>query len=154
MRNVLLSAALVAAVTGCSSSDRAPTDEPAVQTSAAPSAPAMRILSPQDGAEVVGPTVTFEVEVSGLTLVDAGTPLAEGEGHLHFFIDTPPDAVPEGQLIPLDSTTKYVHAGKAPYTSRALTLAPGEHTIWVVAANSGHLALRTPAPVKVSVKVR
>jgi hypothetical protein len=107
-----------------------------------------------DGAEVQGPKVRFEVEVTNFTLVDAGTPLAPGEGHLHFFIDTPPDAVPEGQLIPLDSAAKYVHAGKPPYTSRELELAPGEHTIWVVAANSGHLALREPAPAKVTVRVR
>ncbi len=126
----------------------------AVPALGAQGAPAIRITSPANGATVSGPTVRIEATVTGLTLVAAGSPLAAGEGHLHFFIDTPPDAVPEGKLIPLDSASKYVHAGKPPFTSRDLPLAPGPHTIWVVAANSGHLALRTPAPAKVTFTVQ
>ncbi len=122
--------------------------------SAAAQGAAITITSPANGATVSGPSVKIEATVSGLKLVPAGSPLADGEGHLHFFIDTPPDAVPEGKLIPLDSASKYVHAGKMPFTTRDIPLAPGPHVVWVVAANSGHLALRTPAPVKVAFTVK
>jgi hypothetical protein len=148
---------VLAATAACAGSetpaaDSAPPAAAAPQAAAAPS-PTIRVISPAEGSAVTSP-VKVQVAVDGFGLVAATTPVAEGSGHLHFFIDTPPEAVPEGQMIPLDSATKYVHAGKEPFTERDLTLAPGEHTIWIVAANSGHLALRTPAPVKLTVKVQ
>lgn len=155
MRHALLTL-LLAGTAACRSSDTPPPeaatpDAPAPQTAAA--TPTLRVIAPAEGSVVTSP-VKVQVAVDGFGLVAATTPIAEGSGHLHFFIDTPPDAVPEGQMIPLDSATKYVHAGKEPFTERELTLAPGEHVIWVVAANSGHLALRTPAPVKLTLKVQ
>jgi hypothetical protein len=113
----------------------------------------LKIVSPTKGATVTSP-VKIEVVAKGFTLVEASTPLAEGAGHVHFFIDTKPSAVKVGTMIPLDSAAKYVHAGKAPLDSRELTLAPGKHTIWVVAANSGHLALARPKPAKVTFTVK
>jgi hypothetical protein len=120
----------------------------------APAVPTITITAPAANATVTGPKVKVEASVAGWTLVESSTPIAAEQGHLHFFIDTPPDAVPEGKMIPADSLTKYVHAGKAPLTNRELTLAPGVHTIWVVAANSAHIALRKPAPVKVTFTVK
>ncbi len=156
MRYALLTL-LLAGSTACRPSDTPPADtalaETAAPRTAAAATPTLRILAPAEGSTVTSP-VKVQVAVDGFGLVAATTPIAEGAGHLHFFIDTPPDAVPEGQMIPLDSATKYIHAGKEPLTERELTLSPGEHVIWVVAANSGHLALRTPAPVKLTLKVQ
>ena len=119
---------------------------------AAPGA-SMKITSPAANASVAGPKVKVEAEVTGLTLVDANIAPKDGEGHLHFFIDTPASAVAVGQPIPTDQPAKFVHAGKAPYTNRELDLAKGQHTITVVAANAAHIVLATPAPVSVTFTV-
>ena len=110
----------------------------------------MRITSPPANVALAGPKVKIEVEVTGLSLVDANIAPKDGEGHLHFFIDTPASAVPAGQVIPTDQPTKFVHAGKAPYTNREIELTKGQHTITVVAANAAHVVLATPAPVSVT----
>ena len=78
----------------------------------------------------------------------------DGEGHIHFFIDVPASSVAVGQVIPTDQPTKYIHAGKTPYTNREVDLTPGQHTITVVAANAAHQALAVPAPVSVSFTVK
>ena len=115
--------------------------------------PTMRITAPVDGSKVKGPKITFEVAVDGYTLTTANQVAKEGEGHLHFFIDVPASSVPVGQGIPLDQPKAYVHAGKEPFTSRALELAPGKHTITVVMANSVHQVVAQPQPVSVTVEV-
>ena len=122
----------------------------------APAAPAvsMKVTSPAAGATVTGPKVKVEVDVQGLTLVDANIAPKDGEGHIHFFIDSPASSVAVGQVIPTDQATKYVHAGKAPYTNRELDLTAGQHTITIVAANAAHQALAVPAPVSVSFTVK
>lgn len=114
--------------------------------------PHLKIVSPKKGTKVASP-VPVVVTVKEFKLVAAGTPLADGEGHLHFFIDVPASNVKPGALIPLDSLTRYVHAGKEPFDRRELTLAPGKHTITVVAANSGHLRLANVKPVSVTFTV-
>jgi hypothetical protein len=114
----------------------------------------MTITSPADGATVKGPKVKVDVAVSNWQLAPAGSPAAEGSGHLHFFIDTPAAAVPIGQAIPpTDTNPAYIHAGKDPLTSRELTLSPGKHTITVVMGNTGHVALDTPAPKSITITV-
>ena len=117
-------------------------------------APSITITSPADGATVKGPKVKVDVAVSNWQLAPAGSPAAEGSGHLHFFIDTSASAVPIGQAIPpTDANPAYIHAGKDPLTSRELTLSPGKHTITVVMGNTGHVALDTPAPKSITVIV-
>jgi uncharacterized protein DUF4399 len=120
----------------------------------AAAAPALKIMSPADGATVKGPKVNVEVAVTNWKLAPAGTTVADGEGHLHFFIDAPASAVPAGQTIPqTDANPAYIHAGKEPLTSRELTLSPGKHTITVVMGNATHVALNTPAPQSITVNV-
>lgn len=121
---------------------------------AAPAGPSMSITSPAAGATVSGATTRIEVAVSNFNLVDANLAPKDGEGHLHFFIDVPASSFPAGKLIPIDDATKYVHAGKAPYTSRDIPLARGQHTLTVVAANAAHIALAQPAPVSVTFTVQ
>ncbi|MBI2795326.1 MAG: DUF4399 domain-containing protein [Gemmatimonadetes bacterium] len=114
----------------------------------------MKVVSPKAHATAPGPKVMVQVEVRGLTLVAAGSPLKDGEGHLHFFIDVPAGNVKVGAMIPLDSTTRYVHAGKEPFDRREMELTPGRHTITVVAANNGHQRLASPRPVSVTFTVK
>ena len=72
---------------------------------------------------------------------------------MHFFIDAPASSVPVGQAVPLDQPGSYVHAGKAPFTSREIELAPGKHTITVVMADAAHVVVAEPEPVSVTVLV-
>jgi len=127
------------------------TSPPAPKTQAAP---VIKILSPTAGATVTGPKVKVDVEVSAWALVDANQAIKDGEGHLHFFVDTPANAVKTGDGIPLDQKATFIHAGKAPYTTRELELTPGEHTVTVVMGNSAHQVLAAPAPVSVTFKVQ
>jgi hypothetical protein len=117
-------------------------------------APTMKIVSPADDATVKGPKVKVEVAVANWKLAPAGAPAAEGEGHVHFFIDAPASAVPAGQSIPpTDANPAYIHAGKDPLASRELQLSPGKHTITVVMGNTGHVALSDPAPQSITINV-
>lgn len=118
------------------------------------SRPTMKIIAPAAGALVAGPKVKVDIEVAAWTLVDANQAIKDGEGHLHFFVDTPANAIKVGEGIPLDQKATFVHAGKAPYTTRELELTPGEHTITVVMGNSAHQVLAAPAPVSVTFKVQ
>lgn len=131
---------------------------PSVGAARAGVAPAKRggltIVSPKQKTTVAGPKVMIQVDVKGLALVAAGSPLKGGEGHLHFFIDVPAKNVKVGAMIPLDTTLRYVHAGKEPYDRREIALAPGRHRITVVAANSAHLRLAEPKPVSVTFTVK
>jgi hypothetical protein len=121
---------------------------------AAPAAPTLKIVSPADGATVKGPQVKVEASVQGFKLVPAGSAVANGEGHLHFFVDVPSSTVAVGQAIPpTESNHAIVHAGKEPLTSRELELSPGTHTITVVVGDSSHVALGTPAPQSITVHV-
>jgi hypothetical protein len=114
----------------------------------------IKITSPADGATVKGPKVKVEVEVANWKLVPSGATPADGEGHLHFFVDAPAAAVPAGQAIPLaEANPAYVHAGKEPLTNRELQLSPGKHTITVVMGNSAHVALASPAPQSITINV-
>ena len=116
-------------------------------------APLIRVVVPQNNATVKGPKVTIQTEVLNWTLGDANRLPAAGEGHLHFVIDAPND-IRAGMLVPLDNAAKYVHAGKAPYTTRDIDLPPGNHTITVVMGGNDHIALASPAPVSVTFLVQ
>ena len=139
-RATVMALALVPLAVGCGTPTIAPL-------------PTLTITAPQNSATVQGRQVKIEVQVANWKLVDAGSPVATGEGHLHFFVDQPASAVPAGQAIPA-GTAAYVHAGKAPYTSRELELTPGQHTITVVMGDSSHVALAQPTPQIVTFTVQ
>ncbi len=135
-----LGAALVLAA--CAPASSAPAEKPV-----------MRLLSPAPDARLPAGKVKVDVEVRGYALIAANGPVRAGEGHLHFFIDTPASSVPVGYAVPLDQPNTYVHAGKAPFTSRDIELVPGKHLITVVMANAAHVVVAEPQPVSVTVLV-
>lgn len=113
----------------------------------------MSIVSPAADAKVKGPKVTIMVDVKGFKLVPANQASVAGEGHVHFFVDTPASTVPVGKVVPLDQANVYVHAGKEPFTSRELELSPGRHTITVVMADAAHIVVGQPQPASVTIDV-
>lgn len=130
--------------------------QPTIPKSAAPSAaaPVMTITSPAAGATLAGPKVKVDVEVGNWALVAANQTPKDGAGHLHFFVDVPADAVKVGEGIPLDQTAKFIHAGKAPFTTREIELTSGTHTLTVVMGDSVHRVLAVPAPVSITFTVQ
>jgi hypothetical protein len=121
---------------------------------ASPAKPTMAITGISDGATVKGPKVKVEVAVTNWKLTPAGSALAAGEGHLHFFVDVPASSIASGQAIPAtDANPAYVHAGKDPLSYREIQLAPGKHTVTVVMGNSSHQALSDLAPQTVTFNV-
>lgn len=117
-------------------------------------APAIAIKAPADGATVKGPKVKVDVAVSNWKLAPAGGTVANGEGHLHFFVDLPASSIAPGQPIPATTENPaYIHAGKEPLDSRELELAPGKHTITVVMGDAAHAALSAPAPQSITINV-
>ena len=140
-------AAIAIALTACQSAIPSTVAQPAA-------APVMKIMAPIAGTTLAGPKVKVEIEVNNWTLTAANQTPKDGEGHLHFFVDVPADAVKVGEGIPLDQTAKFIHAGKAPYTTREIELSPGPHTLTVVMGDSVHRVLDTPAPVSIMFTVQ
>ncbi|GAC1534306.1 MAG: hypothetical protein NVS4B8_24050 [Herpetosiphon sp.] len=116
------------------------------------SKPTLRIESPKNGETIKGSSVKVDVRVQDFKLVDANPTVKPGEGHLHFYIDQPADSIAVGKPIPADPA--HIHAGKAPYTSRDLTLNTGQHTITAVMGDSNHVVLASPAPQTITVNVK
>ena len=108
----------------------------AAAPAAAPAAAEPRVMftNVEDGATITTPfTVTMGAE--NFTVIAAGEP-KPGEGHLHIMVDAP--CVEVGQGIPKDETHLHYGAGQL---EAGLTLAPGEHTLCLQAADGTHVAL-------------
>jgi hypothetical protein len=95
----------------------------------------------------------IEAQLSNYVLVPAGPDIKDGEGHLHFFVDTPASAVAVGAIIPSDQPNVFVHAGKEPLAWRELELSKGIHYITVVVGNSAHVRVAQPEPVSITINV-
>lgn len=112
--------------------------------------PTVRITSPRDGASVRGPQVEVKVAVQNFRTVPGGTEVKAGEGHVHILIDKP---VPKaGEVVP--QADGYVHLGAAPFDSRTVELAPGEHTLTAVLGDSTHKVLDPAATHSINVTVQ
>jgi hypothetical protein len=107
-------------------------------------------LSPKDGATVAGPKVLVRLQVTGFSLVEAGSKAAGGEGHLHLFVDRDPAG--GDQTIPADQPN-ILHLGRPPFDEREVTLSNGQHVIHAEIANSSHTTFHQPATAKITVRV-
>ncbi len=108
-------------------------------------------------------TVTVEgpsVDASAPATAAAGTPvkvtsevegvqIAKGGTHLHLFVDK--DPTPAGAPIP-QGDPAIVHTPDL--ATDVANLAPGEHVIWVVVGDAGHVPLDPPVLDKVTVTVQ
>jgi hypothetical protein len=105
--------------------------------------------SPTPGSTVAGPAVEVRLRIENFTAVAAGSPVRDGEGHAHLFVDREPMNV--GATIPADQPN-IVHLGKAPFDSRSVDLEAGQHTLRVQLGDSSHRALDV-APASVTFTV-
>lgn len=87
-----------------------------------------------DGATVSSPLkVTMSSE--NFAIQPAGD-IIDGTGHLHILVDA--DCTPVGEVVIKDET--HLHYGNGQLEAE-LTLAPGQHTLCLQAANGAHIAL-------------
>lgn len=94
-----------------------------------------------------GQPVVVTVKVEGLTIVKADGDASGATGHLHVFIDR--DPTPAGQPIPVEAGI--IHTAET--TISVPDLAPGAHTLWVVAGDGTHSPLQPRVMDKVTVTV-
>ena len=101
------------------------------------SGPSVSITSPVNGARLQGGTFILTMEVSGVSIVPAGT-MEEGTGHHHLVIDGPlPDS-----MAPIPPTTDVViHLGQAQTEYEITGLTPGRHTVIAVVGDGMHIPL-------------
>ncbi len=116
---------------------------------AAQSAPTLQISGPSEGATVSNP-VQMHVTSSGAT-IKAATDADASAAHYHYFIDRDPaTVVQQGQPIPAGQPD-IIHTNDAnlPLPS----LAPGQHTIWVVLAHTDHTPYNPSVQARVAFTV-
>ncbi|MEA2686384.1 MAG: hypothetical protein QOE93_1579 [Actinomycetota bacterium] len=94
-----------------------------------------------------GQPVFLTVKVDGLTVVKADGDVSGTTGHLHVFVDRDPTAA--GQPIPVEAGI--IHTAET--TIPVADLAPGAHTLWVVAGDGLHNPLAPRVMDKVTVTV-
>jgi Domain of unknown function (DUF4399) len=110
---------------------------PAAAAQAAPQAPKVRIVEPQEGVTVTGTTVHVKLESWGVEIAPAAEHRA-GTAHHHLFLDTdlgaPDAAIPAG--VP-----GIVHLGKGQTEYTFEGLAAGPHRLIALLADPNHVPL-------------
>lgn len=132
IRNVLLTLAILVAP------GLAAQEPPELPRSPAPEGVTLSFTNLSDG-DVVPPTFEVNFDVTGMTVVPAGT---EGKhsGHHHLLIDV--DELPPMNL-PLPKTNNIVHFGDGA-SGANVTLPPGDHTLQLLFADHMHIAHDPP----------
>lgn len=111
--------------------------------------PAIGIVSPSSGADVVGPRVTVEVEVTDFVLVPpTGTDAKPGEGHIIYYLDFEPVFVPGQPAIPTDPEAIYAASEQTNHTFEDVER--GSHEVFVLLVHDDHTPLIPPAITGVS----
>ena len=103
----------------------------------APAEARVYFISPVDGQKLKG-EVTVRFGLLGMGVAPAGTS-AEGTGHHHLIIDSPPPALDQ----PLPKDDKHLHFGKG-QTETVLRLAPGKHTLQLILGDANHIPHEPP----------
>ncbi|MEX2473118.1 MAG: DUF4399 domain-containing protein [Gemmatimonadota bacterium] len=113
---------------------------PADETPAMSAGPVgtVSILSPAEGSEVEGSSVTVELSVSGFPIVEAGD-MTVGTGHHHLYLDA--DLTPASEPVPTVEGS-IIHMGDGSSTYTFENVAPGEHRLIAVVADGAHFPLQ------------
>jgi len=157
MRRVLTRCAVIAGLvamvgTACGSSSKssgsaAKTTTTAVATQTT-QASAVSVQASAPPTVPLGQDAKITATVSGIQLVAADGDTSGKTGHLHYFVDKAP--TPAGQPIPKEAGITHT----AETTLSVPGLGAGEHTVWVVVGNGGHVPLVPPAQAKVTFTVQ
>jgi hypothetical protein len=107
----------------------------------------VEIVAPADGASVEAP-VTIEVRVHGFELVEPDGDTSGATGHLHAFVDRGRLPPPE-RIIPSSAETPDFWGESV----MLMGLAPGRHTIMIVASDGYRVPFAPPVFDRVTVTV-
>jgi Domain of unknown function (DUF4399) len=92
-------------------------------------------VTPKNGDVITGP-VKVVMGVKGIEIAPAGTN-KPATGHHHILIDANPPKGEQAQApLPMDEHVKHFGKGQ---TEAELTLAPGKHTLQLVAGDGNHI---------------
>ncbi len=97
----------------------------------------VRIVEPAEGAMLEGGSVLVMLEVSGLTIMPAGT-MDPGTGHHHLVVD---GVLPVGGLPIPTIQGVHVHLGQAQTQYELTGLDAGEHMVIAVVGDGSHIPL-------------
>jgi plastocyanin len=113
--------------------------------------PAISISSPKNGAAISGDSVTVMVNVSDFNLANKlGQSNVAGEGHIHYFMDTPVPTAPGKPALSAPGT--YAPTINTSFTWKNVTT--GMHNFSVELVNNDHTPLDPPIIDRVSVDVK
>lgn len=114
------------------------------------SGPTIDATGPSTASAGAPAQVTLKVEGVKLVAAASDIPPSKTTGHIHAFIDVDPTSVAPGTAIPKEEG-KIVHFAETTFTTPPLTA--GDHTIWFVLGDGGHVAYDPPVMDKVTITV-
>lgn len=101
-----------------------------------------------------GSDLTIEIAVEGVQIVaataDQGSPGTSG--HLHAIVD--PQTAPGANDQPIPKDDRNIHFAELSVKIPAALLTAGEHTIWIVLGNKGHIPFNPLVADKITVTVK
>ena len=100
----------------------------------------VQIVSPEEGATIVGDSVPVVLTASGVEIVPADGEPTPGRAHHHLFLDT--DVSPAGEPIPDETDVpglKHLGTGVSNWTFKDVE--PGRHRLIAVLALGDHVPL-------------
>ncbi len=122
-----------------------------IKVSAGAGMPALVIVSPREGAEISGDSVTITTESANFSIVDKiGQPNFANEGHLMFYQDVEAPTIQGPQATTRPGT--YMAVAGNSYTWQNVT--PGTHSFSVQLVNNNNTPLNPPISAKITVIIK
>jgi hypothetical protein len=113
--------------------------------------PSVEIATPEEGSTVPTGGIEVSLEASNFEVVNKlGEPPAEGEGHVHFYLDV--DEIPTTPGQPAVTAEGTYHA-EATTSYTWPDVEPGEHIFAVQLVNNDHTPLEPPVIAEVTATV-
>ncbi len=104
--------------------------------------PAIKIVTPGNGADLPAGDLTITTEVTNFNLVDKlGDSNVSGEGHIHYYLDVAAPTTAGQPAIPASGAT-WAATPSTTYTFK--NVAAGQHTVSVELVNNDHTPLNPP----------
>lgn len=133
MKNALTALLLPLTIVACGGGDTDADAMPETEESAG----TVTIVTPTDGAQISGSTVTVQLSTD-VELREAGD-MTGGTGHHHLYLDA--DLTPPDQPVPT-VPGEIIHMGDASTSYTFEDVEPGEHRIITVVADGAHVPLQ------------
>lgn len=137
MKKALMSIFVPLTLVACGGGDTEADAMPEAEGAAEEAAGTVTIVTPMDGAQITGSTVTVQLS-SDVDIVPAGD-MTEGTGHHHLYLDA--DLTPPDEPVPTVEGS-IVHMGDASASWVFENVEPGEHRLIAVVADGAHFPLQ------------